>query len=463
VLVETVVRNALIVSPRGRYESDIGITDGRVVAITSVGGLDGRQEIDVEGRPVLPGLIDAHIHLREPGFADLENFHAGTRGAAKGGFTTVFEMPTSLPGVASVDVLLARATHLGSRAVVDFGLYAGAGDASMKAIRELADAGAIAFKTRLRRPTPGREAAWEGQYVSSDGNYFEVLERIAETGRLACLHPENWSIAESLTARAESSDGILDPEAAAAINFAVVEGDHVQRAIFLSDHAGARLSLCHIAHPDSLGLVRHARAKGQAVNVECAFADLFMERADSSLSAMYIPSHVPGQENQLALWESVRDGTVNQVSSDHAPHSKAMIDEVWRKPGEKTFGLACNELIVPLFLQRVREGKVTLEDLSRLMSENPARSYGVFPAKGAIEVGSDADLTVLDMNAVRRIRSRELESVTKFTPFDGREVRGIPWMVLVRGIRVLDEGVVVGAEGYGRWVRGTPCKSLGER
>jgi dihydroorotase (multifunctional complex type) len=457
--VQTVVRNGLIVTPRGRYEADIGIADGHIVSISSAGGVDGREEVDVEGRPVLPGLIDSHIHLREPGFADLENFHAGTRAAARGGFTTIFEMPTSLPGVASVEVLLARAAHLASRAVVDFGLYAGAGDASMNNIHELADAGAIAFKTRLRRPTPGREAAWEGQYVSSDGNYFEVLERIAETGRLACLHPENWSIAESLTARAESSDGILDPTAAAAINIAVVEGDHVQRALFLSNHAGARLSLCHIAHPDSLGLVKQARSKGQPVNVECAFADLFMDRADSSLSAMYIPSHVPGPQNQLALWESVRDGTVNQVSSDHAPHSKAMIDQIWSKPGEKTFGLACNELIVPLFLQRVHDGQATLEDVVRLMSENPARSYGVFPTKGAIEVGSDADLTVLDMNAVRRIRSSELESVTKFTPFDGREVKGVPWTVFVRGTRVLDEGVVVGAQGHGKWVRGTPRKA----
>jgi dihydroorotase-like cyclic amidohydrolase len=373
-------------------------------------------------------------------------------------------MPTSLPGVASVDVLRARAAHLETRAVVDFALYAGAGDASKDQIPDLAAAGAIAFKTRLRRPTPGRERAWEGQYVSSDGNYFEVLERVAETGRLACLHPENWSIAEMLTARAEGPDGILDPAGGAGINFAVVEGDHVQRAIFLSGHAGARLSLCHIAHPASLRLVKEARAKGRTINVECAFADLFMERADPTLSPRYIPSHVPGPQNQAALWEGVRDGTVDQISSDHAPHSKAMIDDVWTRPGEKTFGLACNELLIPLALQRVRDGHIAWEDIARLMSENPARAYGVFPVKGTIEVGSDADLTVLDLDATRRVRGGELESVTKFTPFDGRELTGIPWTVLVRGKRVLDEGVVVGEPGHGQWVRGKPSdKASAER
>src|SRR5687767_4870658 len=368
--VELALRNAQIVTPTSSYRATIGLNRGRIAAIAD-DSLEAADSLDLTGRFVLPGLIDAHTHFREPGFAASEDFLSGTRAAAKGGITTVLEMPTSLPGFATVEVLQARADLLRRRAVVDFALYAGA--SNLEQVQPLADAGAVAFKTRLRPPTPGREQAWAGQWVTDDGEYFRVLQAVAATGRQSCLHAENWELKRVLYSQLETA-GLATPETLPQVNPPIVEAEHVQRAILFARAAGARLSLCHLANVLSLEMVRRAKHEGQAVAAEISFENLFMTTADLPRYGRYLPAYVTSPEDNEAIWRALEDGTVDHLASDHAPHSKEQTEAAWERPGEKAFGISCIELLVPFLLKRVNQGRFSLNSLVRLMAEGPARN-----------------------------------------------------------------------------------------
>jgi allantoinase len=449
VRVELALRNGIIVTPHSTYRATIGIEQGRIVAIGD-NSIEAVENIDLGGKYVLPGLIDAHTHFRDPGFPELEDFTTGTRAAAKGGITLVYEMPTSLPGVDSVEVLISRAAQLETRAVVDFALYAGG--SNVKEVPSLAEAGAIAFKSRLRPPTPGREQAWAGQSVADDGAYLQILQTVAKTGRLACLHAENWQVKRTLYEQAERTQSVR-PETIAQVNPPIVEADHVQRAILLAGFAGARLSLCHLANRTSLGMVRQAKDRGQSVYAEVSFENLLLTTADLERFGRYLPPYVTPPEDNEAIWRALEDGTLDHVASDHAPHSRQQIEQAWERPGEKAFGIVCNELLVPLILRRVNEGRFSLRKLARVMAEAPARNFGLYPRKGVIQVGSDADLTVVDLDRRGVVRSDELEAKTGFTMFDGEPLWGLPALTLVRGKIVMRDGHIIGNAGFGRWIR----------
>lgn len=447
--VELALRNAQVITPTSTYRATIGISDGRIAAIAD-DSLESAESIDVKGKPVLPGLIDAHTHFRDPGFPELEDFLTGTRGAARGGITTVFEMPTSLPGVSSVEVLRRRAEIIQPRAMVDYALYAGA--SNLDQVAPLAEAGAIAFKTRLRPPTPGREEAWAGQSVTDDGEYLRVLQSVARTGRQSCLHAENWQVKHALFEQLERA-GTVTPETLAQANPSIVEAEHVQRAILFAHAAGARLSLCHLANALSLEMVRRAKNDGQSVAAEVSFENLFLTTDDVARYGKHLPPYVTSPEDNDAIWRALEDGTVDHIASDHAPHSKEQIEASWERPGEKAFGIVTIELMLPFLLKRVNAGRLSLNAIARLMGEAAARNFGIYPRKGAIQVGSDADLTVVDLSRGGRVRSAELEAKTKFTMFDGEEFWGLPVLTLVRGQVVMRDSEVVGKAGHGQWIR----------
>jgi dihydroorotase len=184
-----------------------------------------------------------------------------------------------------------------------------------------------------------------------------------------------------------------------------------------------------------------------------SFENLFLTTADVERFGRYLPPYVTSPEDNEAIWRALDDGTLDHVASDHAPHSRQQIEQVWERPGEKAFGIACNELLVPFLLRRVNEGRFSLQAVARVMAEAPARNFGIYPRKGAIEVGADADLTVVDLNRRGSVRSAELEAKTGFTMFEGEPLWGLPTLAVVRGRVVMRNGVVVGSPGHGEWIR----------
>lgn len=450
--VELAIRNSTVVTPTGRYPATIGVIDGRIAAIAEDSVIESGKAIDLAGKYLLPGLIDGHTHFRDPGFPELEDFQTGTRAAARGGFTTVLEMPTSMPGVASAKILKERAATVQPRAVVDYGLQAAAGHDNTDEIEAMAEAGAVSFKTRLRTPTPGREEAWAGQWVIDDGQYYEVLQAVGRTGRPAAVHAENWQIVHRLMGQLEKK-GPIRPENISYAYPPIVEAEHVQKAILLAGAAGARLVLCHIGTSMSLEMARRAKDNGQPVVVEVAFNNLALSKDDVARYGKYVVHSAAAKEDVDAVWTAIGDGLVDQVVSDHSPFSKEMVERAWEYPGEKWFGIAANELVLPFLIRRAIAGELTLERIAEVMSESLARTYGLYPRKGTIQVGSDADFVAIDLTATETVKSSELEARTKFTMFDGLALTGLPVLTIVRGAVVMEDRVVTGKAGHGVWQR----------
>jgi len=248
---DLVVTNARVYTPHGSFRGGVAISDGVIIAVGDDSVLpQGRETIDAQGKALLPGLIDAHVHVRAPGREDREDFYTGTCAAAAGGFTTILEMPVSTPGVSTAEILLRRAEFASRDAVVDFGLYGGGGESNIDHIAEMAEAGAVGFKTFMHGPPRGREADYDGVHVLDDGALLDVFRAVARTGLLACVHAEN----DALVKRAITSlraAGRTDPFAHGLSRPPIAELEAASRVILLAKEAGCRVSICHVSLPET--------------------------------------------------------------------------------------------------------------------------------------------------------------------------------------------------------------------
>jgi allantoinase len=445
------IQNGEIVTPHGRYRANIGVEDGNIATITSA-ALEATELIDASGLQVLPGLIDSHVHFRDPAYPEKEDFYTGTAAAAKGGITTVFEMPTSDLAVTTRERFLRRRAILEPKAVIDFAMYGAAGT-NPDELPGLAAAGAIAFKTFLCPPMPGREQNWAGAYALTSSEMLTIFQAVAATGRLGCVHAEDRGLIHTLTDRALAK-GLGPIETYLATHPTVAEVDPVQRAIRYAREAGMRLHVLHITSAEAIGLVLAARGIGQPVTMEAVPLYLFFSREDLPVLGplgRFVPG-VQSSDDRAALWAHLQKGDVDTVSSDHASYTREDIEVGWGGEGIGHAGYASIEHDSLLLLNEVHGGRLTLEGLVQVMAEGPARLYSLYPRKGTIRVGSDADFTLIDMQRSTIIRGAEMVSKAKFTVYEGRPVTGMPVHTIVRGTCVMRHGEVVGRPGYGQLV-----------
>ncbi len=446
------IQNGEIVTPRGRYRASLGIEGGRIAAIADT-PVEASEVVDASGLLVLPGLIDSHVHFRDPAYPEKEDFLTGTAAAARGGVTTVFEMPTSDVAVTTRERFRRRRAILEPKAIVDFGMYGGAGT-NPDDLADLAEEGAIAFKTFMCPPMPGREQNWAGVYALTSPELYTIFRAVAATGRLGCVHAEDRLLVQAL--QAEATAAALGPiDAYLATHPRVVEIDPVQRAIRYAREVGMRLHIVHITSREAVELVLRARAAGQPVSVEVVPLYLFFAREDlPELGPLgrLVPS-IQSAADREALWGYLARGDVDTVSSDHAAMSREDIEAGWSGRGVPHAGYASIEHDSLLMLTEAQRGRLSLERLVAVMSENPARLYGLYPRKGAIRVGADADLTLVDPDRHAVIRGAEMQSKVKFTVYEGWEVHGLPVYTFVRGTCVMRDGAVIGRPGHGQLVR----------
>lgn len=454
--------NGRLVTPGGVFTGSIGVRDGRIAAISEQPP-QAAETIDVSGLYVLPGLIDAHTHFRDPGHPDKEDFDTGTAAAAAGGITTIFEMPPAHVGIATVDLLVERAQTVQPRARVDFGLFAGASHQNLDEIAGLARAGAIGFKTYLIKPYPGRDVNFSRLWVENDAQLFDAFQAVGATGLTAAAHCENQVLIEHATARLRA-EGRHDPLALFDSRPPVTEVEAVSRAILIAREAGARLHVVHLTTAEGLAAIERARAGGQVVTTEVTPPHLFFTRDDVETQGPY-GLHIPPLRQRAdveALWDGLARRTVDFVTTDHATYTDPADKEIgWQDPWQVKCGDALIESMVPLLLTEVNAGRFQLTDLARYCSEAPARIYGVYPRKGALQVGSDADLTVVDLDREFRIDASRFYSKggPLARPFHGWRCKGQPVMTVVRGRVVMREGRVVGDKGWGAWVK--PLETAG--
>lgn len=443
--VDRVILNGRVVCGDQIIEGGVAIAGGIIVGIGADRGLpDGREMIDARGRYVLPGVIDPHVHFRDPGLTDREDFDTGTTAAALGGVATVFDMPNTLPPTADGETVREKRSIVEPKARIDFGLFGIVGQDNLDKIEEMAGAGVIGFKFYLHQVI-------EGVSPCDDGALLEAFERVAATGLRAAVHAENPVIIRRHTRRLQDA-GRHDATANLEARPAVSESEMVERCIAFARASGVKLHVCHVTAADSVAAIRAAKAGGVDVSAETGPQWLWFTQRDVGVKGtilMFSPPfrHEPDRD---ALWEGLRDGTIDAVATDHAPrlsHEK-ICSSVW----ETKSGFIGVETSVPLLMTAVAHDKLSVQQYARVSAENPARVYGLWPRKGRLAIGSDADVTIVDTGVPGMIVADRLHSRARVTPFDGVPVTARVTHTLVRGTVVVRDGQIVDPPG-GRDVR----------
>ena len=443
---DLVINNGIVVTPDAAFPASVAIRDEKIVAVGAPDAMPpARETLDATGLHILPGAIDVHVHFRDPGYPHKEDWESGTAAAAFGGVTTVFDMPNTIPPTANGTILAEKHAIAASRAHVDFGLYGLLGEDTIDHVPELIAGGVIGFKLYMgntfgKIPSP------------STGAMLEAFEVVAETGKRISLHAETNSIMERRQTRLTQA-GRHDPLAHLDSRPAVVAVEAVSRACILSEWTGARIHILHISSADELRPLREAKARGVDVTGETCPQYLFLSADDYARFGGVIRVNPPvrEKENQEPIFAALKDGTIDMIATDHAPHT----------PEEKTrsdiWAVDCGfpgvETQMPAMLTEVNAGRMSISDYVRGSAYNPARHWGLYPRKGAIQPGADADLALVDLSREWTIDDAKIQSRSKISPWHGRKVKGLPVHTIVRGRFVMrDRTLVPGTSGWGRSV-----------
>lgn len=448
--VDLVIRGGTLVSAEGRIVAGVAVNHGIIVAIGNEQLLPPAKEtIDASGLFVLPGVIDAHVHFRDPGDTDNEDWQTGSAAAASGGVTTVFDMPSTNPPVDTVANLKLKDATARAKSHVDYGLYGLLGARNVSELEALSKNGVVGFKCFMSSSLSGRLPA------PDDGVMLEAFERIAKLGRRCIVHAENLGIVTHRERKLRAA-GRTDARAHAKSRPPVAAAEAVSRAIVFAQSAGMRLHIAHESSADALPHIAAARAQGLDVTVETCPQYLLLTDDDVAEKGGVLrcnpPIRKPGHD--AALWKALNDGLIDILTTDHAPHGigHKTRPNIW----DNSCGLLGVETALPLMLTEVCRGRLTLERLVALCATNPAKVWDIFPKKGVLQVGSDADIVLVNMERQATIDQANLHSKQRISGWHGRPIQGQPVRTIVRGRTVMRDGQVVGPPGWGRPVHHTP-------
>jgi len=425
-VLDLIVRNGTVVNQNGSGLADIGVKDGVIVAMGDLATRDAGESIDATGLTILPGIIDSQVHFREPGMETKEDLASGSRAAVLGGVTAVFEMPNTRPTTTDADALADKITRATGRMACDFAFWFGA---TAENVDHLADA------ERL----PG-SAGIKMFMGSSTGDLLvdesEHVRRVLENGhRRVAVHSEEESRLRE-RAHLRVAD---DPSSHPVWRDARAAYMCTDRLIRLARGAGRRVHVLHISTADELPLLA---ANKDLITAEATPHHLTLSSDDYRTLGTLVQMNPPVRDisHQVALWDAIRDGTIDVLGSDHAPHT--LEEKAAKYPGSPS-GMTGVQTLVPMMLDHVNAGRLTLARLVDLTSHGPNRLFGI-AGKGRIAMGYDADFTIVDMKERRTIENRWIASKAAWTPYDGRDVTGWPKGTIIRGNRVMWEDEIIG-------------------
>jgi len=444
--VDIVIKNGLLVLPSGITEGSVVVDGGRIVGVVRSGEPSADRVVDAAGKVVLPGMVDMHVHLRDPGFPERENFESGTRAAAAGGVTTVVDMPNTVPATVTVEAFKQKKKIAERKSLVDFAFIGGAGEVPTEDIVAVSEAGATAFKSFL--------IARFKELAASDYTLLRHMNTLSELDKPLLVHAENGNLVDMYMEEAKAS-GRTDPMAHCDFRPAIAEVEATMRCVTLAAETDVHLHICHMTAAGAVDVVEWAQAMDQAVTGETSTNYLLFTRETMEERGPYAKVDPPlrGKDDQLRLWEALNDGTIDVLASDHAPYTKEEKERGWENIFDAPSGGVVIETTLPLMLDAVNRDMISLERLVEVFSTNPAMMNGLYPKKGDIVLGADADLVVADMGKPFQIRGEDLQTIQKITPYEGMKGKGAPVMTMVRGEIVYEDGQVVGKPGYGEFQR----------
>lgn len=445
---DLVVRNGTVVTSNRRREVDIGITDGRIASIARRDGLSGTgdKEIDATGRYVLPGVIDGHVHFRDPGFEYKEDFGTGSRAAVMGGVTTVLDMPNTNPQTKNPEGALIKKEIAEAKSYCDFGFIGLLVSENVDQLRPMAEQGLVVGFKAFLGITIGAIPA------PNDGAVLAGMREIAALGLRLGFHAENNDIMAAEIARLQEL-GRNDPLAHVESRPVLAEVESIQRMGLFARETGCKVHIFHLSSRDGLEMIDEWRAKGVDYTCETGAHYCFLTSANMKELGPILRMNPPVREagHGDALVEGLADGRVTCIATDHSPHTheEKLNPDIWKAIS----GFAGVETSVRLFLTyAVNTGRMTLEQFVRASSEGPAKTWSMWPQKGALEVGSDADLTIIDLEKEGVIREAELHGKNNINPFEGHKTKGMAVGTIVRGKVQMLDGELVGEPGIGRLI-----------
>lgn len=377
------IKNGLVVVDGEIKFKDILIENEKIVEISDEIIKDGEEILDAKGHYIIPGIIDPHVHMRDPGLTHKEDFETGSKACAKGGVTTFFDMPNTIPNTVTEEELLKKKKGAIGRSYVDYGFYFGGSKLDNSTEVEKVKDLVVATKVFMNVST--------GNMLVEDE---KILENIFKASKLVGVH---------------------------------AEGEMVQKAIELSEKTGTPVYLCHLSTKEEVEMVREGKKKGLKIYGEVTPHHLFLNEKDVlKNSLLRMKPELKTKEDNEALWEGIIDGTIDTIGTDHAPH------RLEEKLEKLTFGIPGVEHSLEIMLKGVVGGRITLNDLTKIMSENTAKIFGI-KNKGKLEIGYDADLVIINLETTERIKKEEVISKCGWTPYDGFLKGGEVLTTVVRG------------------------------
>lgn len=445
---ELIIKGGTVVTPQGTAETDVGIDGESISALAP--GLSGHREIDATGLIVLPGVIDAHTHMELPvrGSRSSDDFLSGTIAAACGGVTTIADFSVGTPDTTLPEEIEAR-LETATKAVIDYTLHGeviGWQPGRETEFVEAINLGIRTFKFYMTYSRSGR--------MSDDGTLFHAFAALARNGGHAMVHAENDAIINALTDAFESQ-GKLDIGSLPQSRPPLCEAEAIARAAMIAQYTGIPLRIAHISSELGLKAVLAARAAGGELIAETCPQYLLLDEQvyagpDGHLYAATPPLRT--QTDCQALWKGLSTGAIDMVATDHCPFTRDQ--KRWAGSFlELPYGLPGVETLLPLLVSDgVLQRRISLEQLVQLASAGPAKALGIYPRKGAIAVGSDADLALIDLAKEWTITTDALHMHTDFNPYEGRRIVGRPVMTLSRGRIVFADNEFRGEAGWGRYI-----------
>jgi dihydroorotase (multifunctional complex type) len=457
-VIDLAIVNGILVNPfpedgNEPEQATLAVHQGQIQAILEPGArVEATRVLDARNMLVLPGAIDIHFHCRAPAFPARGDFASETCAAAAGGVTTVFEMPISKPGASTVAIWEARRKLAERDAYVNVGLYAAPGLLDAKEIKGMVAAGAIGFKFFLTRAPEGREDEFEGLVAESMGTVAEALELIRPTGLRCAFHAEDQSLIDFYMARAQTGD-MPDFKRQGQSRPAVVEAAAIAGLVAVAIELDTPIHIVHVSTKAGADLVRYARASGAPVTAEtCPQYLLFTEDILEQVGPYgKINPPLRHAEDQEALWQALADGVLDVITTDHSPFTAEEKEATWGNILDAPPGHPGVEALVPFALTEALNGRFSLPRAVELISTKPAQLFNLFPKKGIIQAGVDADLTIYDPRPEGQIdRTRWLSRAAESNRlYDGMPTRGEVHTTVVGGKVVYQAGRVVGKPGDG--------------
>jgi dihydropyrimidinase len=455
-----VITGGTVLSPTGGVRADVLVEGERIAALAAPGSDIARawagtadQVLDATGRYVLPGGIDVHTHMEMPfgGTFSADTFETGTRAAAWGGTTTIVDFAVQAKGTSLLATLDKWHTKADGNCVIDYGFHmivSDVNDTSLKEMDSCIDAGVNSFKMFM---------AYPGVFYATDGEILRAMQKAAATGAMIMMHAENGIAIDQLAAQA-LAEGKTDPVQHGLTRPPELEAEATHRAITLSKVTGAPLYVVHLSAAQALRAVTEARDSGQNVFAETCPQYLYLSLDDLAKpdfeGAKYVASPPPRpREHQQSLWRGLRTNDLSVVSTDHCPFCFKEQKELGRGDFTKIpNGIPGVEHRMDLLHQGVAAGELSLARWVEVASTTPARMFGLYPRKGVIAPGSDADIVIYDPAATQTLSVSTHHMNVDYSAYEGLTVTGAVRTVLSRGQIVIDGGEYHGHTGHGQFL-----------